>query len=532
MAVSGTPPGPLAAPPTGTKTQGRRHLALYFPWLPCERVRGERVRATATDPLPEGAPLALVARNGQALRLMAVERDAARHGLAPGMTLADARARCPDLATLPHDPAADAALLTHLAKAMHALTPSVTPDPPDGLLLDISGCAHFFGSEAKMVAKATEITGLSTIHALAGNPAAARALARHGTPAQRRAEDVAALPVSALDLGEAATTALRRAGLKRLGDLVTRPAPTLAARFGEGLVLRLRQVMGDVAAPLAPQPVQAPIRAEARFAEPIARTDDVLEVAEDLLRQVAAQMEQRRLGGRHFALTLHRSDGARRRLLVETGQPTRDPPLVVRLLRERIDSLADPIDPGFGFDAITLSVKRADPLDARQTGLDQSEETQDSLQALIDRLGVRLGQDAVLRLAPADRHMPEAAQVSLPAAELNSSVSFHLPAMPRPLLLFDPPQGIEVIAGVPDGPPLRLRWRGAVHEVIHAEGPERIAPEWWRQRGGHMGEGATRTTRDYYRIEDARGRRLWVFRRGLYDGMENAPSWYVHGLFP
>jgi protein ImuB len=103
--------------------------------------------------------------------------------------------------------------------------------------------------------------------------------------------------------------------------------------------------------------------------------------------------------------------------------------------------------------------------------------------------------------------------------------------MPRPLLLFDPPQGIEVIAGVPDGPPLRLRWRGAVHEVIHAEGPERIAPEWWRQQGGHMGAGAARTTRDYYRIEDGRGRRLWVFRRGLY-GAETTPAWYVHGLFP
>ncbi|MFD2782040.1 Y-family DNA polymerase [Novosphingobium pokkalii] len=193
-----------------------------------------------------------MARSGQALRLAAVERDAARHGLAPGMTLADARARCPDLVTLPHDPAGDAALLNTLAGAMHALTPSVTPDPPDGLLLDISGCAHLFGSEARMASQAAEIAGLSTLHALAGNPAAARALVRHGTPAQRRAEDVAALPVVALDLGEQATTALRRAGLKRLGDLVTRPASALAARFGESVVLRLRQMTGDVAAPLAP----------------------------------------------------------------------------------------------------------------------------------------------------------------------------------------------------------------------------------------------------------------------------------------
>jgi protein ImuB len=231
----------------------------------------------------------------------------------------------------------------------------VTPDPPDGLLLDISGCAHLFGSEARMVAQAAEIAGLSTLHALAGNPAAARALVRHGTPAQRRAEDVAALPVAALDLGEQATTALRRAGLKRVGDLVTRPASALAARFGESVVLRLRQMTGDVAAPLAPAWPKR--RSRRKRALPNRSPGPTMcSTWPRILRQVAMQMEQRRLGGRCFALTLHRSDGARRVLAVETGQPTRDPPLVVRLLRERIESLADPIDPGFGFDAITLTV--------------------------------------------------------------------------------------------------------------------------------------------------------------------------------
>lgn len=454
------------------------------------------------------------------------------------MPLADARARCPQLQTVPHDPAGDARLLERLATAMQALTPVVMPDPPDGLLLDISGCAHLFGGEAALVARAVEIAGamagLHSVWALAGNPLAARALARHGSPAQRAEGSVLALPVTALDLSDEAATALRRAGLKRLGDLVTRPAPALAARFGEAVVLRLRQVTGDVAAPLTPRQASAPIRAEARFAEPIARTDDVLDVAEDLLRQAGAQMEQRRLGGRRFVVTLHRSDGARRRLAVETGQPTRDPAPVVRLLRERIDSLADPIDPGFGFDAVTLAVTRAEPLAPRQAGLDRAEQVDDSVQALIDRLGVRLGPQAVVRLMPCDRHMPEQAQARVPAADLAGAATppaFPLAAAPRPLLLFDPPQPVEVIAGVPDGPPLRLRWRGTVHEVIHAEGPERIAPEWWRQRGGHHGTGAARTTRDYYRIEDARGRRLWVFRRGLY-GEETQPLWYVHGLFP
>jgi protein ImuB len=176
---------------------------------------------------------------------------------------------------------------------------------------------------------------------------------------------------------------------------------------------------------------EAPIAAEARFAEPIARTDDVLDVAEDLLRQVAMQMEQRRLGGRRFAVTLHRSDGARRVLAVETGQPTRDPPLVVRLLRERIESLADPIDPGFGFDAITLAVTRAEPLGARQSRLDRAEDAQDTVQALIDRLGVRLGQDAVLRLAPPTATFPSAPRLG--CLQWNGTVPFHFPHLLCPV---------------------------------------------------------------------------------------------------
>jgi protein ImuB len=77
---------------------------------------------------------------------------------------------------------------------------------------------------------------------------------------------------------------------------------------------------------------------------------------------------------------------------------------------------------------------------------------------------------------------------------------------------------------VPDGPPIRFRWRRVLHAVIRADGPERIAPEWWRTPEGTA-------TRDYYRVEDENGRRFWLYRDGLYDRETGTPRWFLHGLF-
>ena len=221
---------------------------------------------------------------------------------------------------------------------------------------------------------------------------------------------------------------------------------------------------------------------------------------------------------------------------VETGLPERQPGPILRLLRERIETLADPLDPGFGFDSIALAVTRTDPLPPGQTDMDSAaQDRNDSLAALVDRLSVRFGADHVHRLIPCDRHVPERAQRLAPAIETPGTAAqgpgWATPAgqPPRPLLLFDPPQRITVVAGVPDGPPLRFRWQGHVHAVRLAEGPERIAAEWWRKRTGHLACRAL-PTRDYYRVEDSEGRRYWLFRHGLFEETPD-PRWYLHGLF-
>ena len=97
---------------------------------------------------------------------------------------------------------------------------------------------------------------------------------------------------------------------------------------------------------------------------------------------------------------------------------------------------------------------------------------------------------------------------------------------PRPLRLLDQPERVEVLAEIPDGPPARFIWRRVARHITRADGPERIAPEWWKlsERGARA--------RDYYRAEDVQGRRYWVFREGLYDDNRGGPpQWFVHGLF-
>lgn len=472
--------------------------------------------------------LVFVEKQKGAMRLVAVDPQALALGIIPGLSLADARARVPELEVVDHDPGADRAWLERIADGCDRYTPMVAIDPPDGLLLDISGCAHLFGGEQALVedvvARLTRL-GMTVRTACAATPDAAHALARYGG-----AEDaIGALPVSALRLSPEETVALRRAGLKRIGDLSARPSTPLAARFGEIAPEQLARLAGGRDIRITPRRPVPDLVVELRFAEPIGHVDAALAAIEQLAKQAAHRLQQAWRGGRRFEAMLFRTDGLVRRLRIETGLPNRDVPLLMRLFRERIEALSDPIDPGFGFDLVRLAVPLLEQLAPVQLPLEGGSIAEGELAALVDRLSTRLGRGRVRRLAARDTHRPEQAVLMLPAIEAGHETSWPTPEPGepplRPIHLFDPPQRIEVMAQVPDGPPLRFRWRRILHEVARHEGPERIGALWWRRadNGG--------LTRDYYRIEDREGRRFWIFRHGLY-GVEAAnPDWYLHGLF-
>jgi protein ImuB len=503
----------------------RRYLALFFPYLPAERL-------CRTAPRPPDAPLVFAEKLRGALRIASVDQAAQAAGLAAGMPLADARARVPELIAVTHDPVADHAWLDRLALGCNRYTPLVALDAPDGLILDIAGTGHLFAGEAELIDDAEmrlSRLGMTTRFALGPTADAARALARYQTrPAPDEASAIRRLPVLALELEPEATTALVRAGLKTIGDLASRPMANIAARFGAGAATALRRLLGDAPSPLDPRIAPPPVAVERRFAEPLGSTAHASKILAELAGEAIEDMLERGKGGRHFRATFFRSDGLARSIDVETGHATRDTSLVMRLFAERMDSLADPLDPGFGFDMIRLAVPRLDPLRATQLKLEGGEVREAAMDELVDRMTTRLGRQRVRKWVAEDTHIPEQAQLALPAIDAPVPLPWHTPdpgePPTRPFHLFDPPQPIEVIAEVPDGPPQRFRWRRAFHAVRRYEGPERISAEWWRRRdnGG--------LTRDYYRVEDVHGRRYWLFRHGLYDE-KPGPRWYIHGVF-
>jgi protein ImuB len=513
-----------------------------LPHLPTDRLR-RRSGSGRTRPDSgggDGPPLVTAATMRGASRLAAVDARAAALGLRSGMALADARAMHPGLAVAEADPAAEAALLGSIADWCRRWTPLCAAVPPDGVTLDIAGCAHLFGGEAALMAEtvmALAGQGFAARAAIAPTPEAARALARFapGTIVDEAGLEhvLRRLPVAALDPAPDIAERLARAGLRGLGDLALRPRAPLAARFGAGLMARLDAMLGRTRSPLSPRLEAPPYLAERRFQDPIATIPVVEMQIERLAREMERMLARHGEGARRLELALFRTDGAVRRLGVGTGRPVRDPAAVLRLFAERIASAGDDLDPGFGFDVVRLAVTEAEPMQEAAPRFGEEAHEAD-LAGLIDRLSTRLGRARVLRPQVLDAHWPDAAAGLVPAVTHQSAPARAGPAWnptrrpgeppDRPLRLLERPEPIEALAEVPDGPPLRFRWRRALHEVVAAEGPERIAPEWWR--GGDSG-----WSRDYFRAEDADGRRFWLFREGLYGRETARPRWFLHGLF-
>ena len=502
----------------------RRYLAAYLPLLSTERLKRQSGKALES-------PYALIEKRKGAMILAACDAGAFELGLAIGLPLADARARVPQLSVFPYDPDADRALLDWLVDTCERYTPLCTAHGPATIILDITGAIHFY-SNAQLMANDLKTRlqrqGLSSRVALGATPDSASALARFGC------KDIHSLPVEALALEEQISVALRRAGLSSIGHLAKRPRTPLATRFGKSCVLKLARLLEEEDTRIVPRRSLPVVFVERRFAEPIAHSEMALSILAELMGEAATVLSERGEGGRRFEAKLFRSDGHVAKLEVDSGLPTRDVKLLVRLFRERIESLADPLDPGFGYDMIMLAVHKTEPLVDMQIEMDKPSINKGEWRALLDQLSIRLGNERVRRFHARESHIPERAAYFTKAVTVNivdgkwAAVNPIDPPM-RPFTLFDPPHTIEVTAGFPEGEPRSFRWNRQVHRVTLAEGPERIGPEWWRHERGYKPENVG-LTRDYYRVEDKAGHRFWLFRRGLYEEIDR-PLWYLHGVF-
>ncbi|MGD9540399.1 MAG: DNA polymerase Y family protein [Methylocystis sp.] len=472
------------------------------------------------------------------MRVDALDRKAVALGLTPGMTLADAKARAPHLSVAQADAEADERLMLRLAAFCEQFTPLVALDPPCGLALDITGCAHLFGGDAAMrtsVLQAMAHLSLTGRAAVAGTPDAARALARFGETAVAPPgeDEIFARPLSiaALEAPRETSIALTRVGLTTLGDLADRSSAAPTARFGAETMRRLTRILGREDARLTPLRPLPDCMVERRFAEPFLDLSAIEHVLRPLIAEAMGLLEKRGEGGRAFEARFFRADGAVRALYFETGAPSRNVEALLRLFRLKADALADPLDPGYGFDVIRFCVLNVETLGQSQIGFERRDAPESDFADLVDRLAARFGRERVLRFAAHETHDPIRAAAYVRTASPSSSPdSWPKPAPGepplRPLFLFDPPQPIETMAETPDGPPIHFKWRRLRHLIARAEGPERIAPEWWRDTVGRE-----RRTRDYYRLEDRDGHRFWVFREGLYESEAAAPRWFLHGLF-
>jgi protein ImuB len=516
----------------------RRIVSLWLPRFPMERLLRARRKAQVPPPPPD-ALFALVAAGPKGLRLVATNDAARRMGLAPSDRLADARSRVPDLCCEMHVPEKDAAALNRLARWSERWSPSVMLDSPDGISLDVTGIPHLFGGEQGLlddIRQHLSALGLTARLALAGNAKATRGLCRFGTAESQsfliapghEAAALASLSVAALELSPETIRTLQRLGLKRIADLYPIPRSALAQRFrGQALageVLEaLDQATGAAAtllAPLAPLPRFSVRR---HLADPAITQEVVIGLLHALACGLSKQLIAQAQGATRLNLKLFRLDGSRIVVRAGLSAPSCDPNHMARLLLPKLENL----DVGFGIDAASLEATETSALTFRQTNFIRSE-SGSALAALADRIANHPEGGTLCTLRPVASHLPERAECRVQPFHFAADRKPSIPQpIPRPLLLFSPPEPIAVIATVPDGPPVRFTWRRACHRVTRADGPERIEGEWWREIA------KVPQARDYYVVEDDRGHRFWLFRQGLYtDSSAPRPGWFMHGLFP
>jgi protein ImuB len=464
-------------------------------------------------------------QDGNRRVIVSVDEAARQSGLRAGMTVAHAQSLIPDLTLIEAKPDEDEAALSRLALWCTRYSPLVTPDPPDGIFIDIAGSAHLFKGEAALLndlCARMRTAQLAARAAVADTPGCAWAVARHGQGGViapgRSADALGALPVPALRLPAHTIESLHDVGIERIAHLATKPRSSLHTRFGADLLLRLDQALGTAQEALTSlEPPEVP-RAVLKFAEPLLDPENLQRVIVALCDTLSNDLERRGIGARRLDLVFLRVDNIAQAVRITTSRPNRDPKLLSKLLGERLVL----VDPGFGIEQATLTASWVEALTERQTiGRHVANPGAEAdIGSLVDTLSVRLGRKRLFRLAPVESEFPERS-VKRVAALAEANGACWPQDLPRPARLLDPPESIMAIAEIPDAPPRHFTWRKVQHRITKADGPERILGEWW------LSDAERGAQRDYYRVENTSGERFWLFRDGP---SEAGGRWWVHGV--
>ncbi len=562
----------MSAPaPQMARAKTRRILSIYLPHLAAEQILRLH-RGTSLQ------PLAVIAEAGNRQVLSSLCPKAQAAGLYRGQALSAAMALCANLITRSQNPAQEQAFHKALCRWAEKFSPWIAAEGTDGLVMDISGCAHLFGGEtaiAETICADLAALGLSAEIGLADTRGAAWALARFGhgrgraqqtrgdaisqearatraraalrrrdmgpkfAPPVRQSKEASIhiappletraallpLPIAALRLGDETIDGLARLGLHQIHHLLAQPRAGLARRFGPFLLQRLDQALGSLAEPVSPARSTPYFAVRMSFPEPIGTSDDLDAAILRLTEALCQKLDKAGRDLRSLHLDLAEMTEARRHITLRLARSHTDTRTVYSLLKLQMEQGLKDLEPSTAFDMIRLEALQTEARNAipHQGGdsAARAHAARSALDNLITRIGTRIGLEALTRPHPADSHLPEKSQKSLAAAWSDPFEGLWPRAhLPRPLTLFKP----ELI-DAPDSPkpPFRFAWRRQNFTVKSYIGPERIAPEWW------LDDPNWRTgLRDYWCITTEQGARLWLF---YAHGGAITGGWFAHGDF-
>lgn len=497
----------------------KRFISIWFRYLKTDWF-------TRRQPSLRDKPFVLAAPDHGRMIVTSANLLAQKQGIDTGMSVADARALIPALEVLDDSLEIENRLLAGLAEWCIRYTPSVAVDAPDGLLLDVTGCAHLWGGEMQYITgmnNRIEYFGYDIRAAMADTIGTAWAVARFGrnmpvTESGQQSEALLSLPPAALRLEAPAIERLEKLGLRQISQFINMSRAALRRRFGASILQRLDQALGHAEERIIPVHPLEPYHERLPCLEPIVTATGIEIALQRLLNALCHRLQKEQKGLRSASFKGYRMDGKIQEISIGTNRPSCNSRHLFKLFENRIET----IEPALGIELFTLDALKVEDLPTVQEKLWENEMSLDNIELceLLDRIGGKIGAANIQRYIPVAHYWPER---SFNAA---SSINEILPATwkggrPRPLQLFSRPEPIEVTAPIPDYPPMLFRYKGKLHKIIKADGPERIEAEWWLQDGQH---------RDYYYVEDEDGCRYWLFRSGHYDETKSY-QWFIHGFF-
>lgn len=496
----------------------KRFVSIWFPYLQSDWLKKKH-------PEWQNKPIVIYSSPQGRQTITAVSPEAEKAGIRPGLALVDARIHLPDLLPVPEQSLHMGDLWLKMAEYFIRFSPYVSLDPPDGILMDATGCPHLWGGELPYLeyiqAKARH-SGYRVRLAMAGTIGAAWAHARYGeenyiVAAGQESNSLLMLPPQALRLQEGEDGKLRTLGLHCIHDLLRLPIRSLQRRFGESLIRRIRQATGQEQELLVPHFPAQPFQERFQALDPIHTRKGIEQVLDHLLKLITRQLVKEEKGIRCAQFALYKTDGSQQAVSISLSHPSH----AEKQLRKLFELKLEELNPKPGVDLFLLTILEQEELRADQEKIwtTETNEKNELVLDLIDRIMNKLGADKLRRYLPAPYHWPE--RSVFVSKDWQQEPEHSWTDKRRPIWIWNPPVPISVTAPVPDYPPMLFRYQGGIHKIIKADGPERIEREWWIADGQH---------RDYYLVEDESGCRYWLFRLGHYQETE-AAKWFLHGIF-